>query len=362
MSAPALLTQMSTLLSSRHAASTRSRQPAAVPRSAITTAVARPRSRISRAVSSAPSREVRAETTTSAPPTASSRAMARPIPLEAPVTTAPFPRSSRPSSSRPPAAFRRTLELAPGRVRSERARGLVDGRLAERLLDIDPHALRRRKPGPLHLLIQAAGDPVREPLRRGVLDRKEDTVFPRKHPLLLAGNDPDARSAFLHLQVRARTGDQHVMVELIDQPAQDSLQGNEVVDQVTGPQRPPQLRGDAVVVAVKALAFVVVELDEMGGAENQVILGYPHPVLFHGWTLLMGRGIIPLRMARNKEAPARSALVPGLRRWPSARSQRSSWARARPARGLGQPSARTARARAAASRAAALPHLRAMRE
>src|SRR5439155_10743119 len=100
-------------------------------------------------------------------------------------------------------------------------------------------------------------------------------------------------------------------------------------------QRPLDLDGGAVVVAVEAFALVAFVADEVPGAEDQVVLGdadveaFGHGLLGeirqrgadHG--TCGGKVMIPSRSATNKQAATRSAVVPGLRRWPSARSQAS---------------------------------------
>src|SRR5262249_54255760 len=69
--------------------------------------------------------------------------------------------------------------------------------------------------------------------------------------------------------------------------------------------------------------------DEVAGAEDQVVLGDPdfvalaHDGNSRGQGYWGGRLILPSRRATNKHAVTRSAVEPGLRLWPSARSQAS---------------------------------------
>ena len=150
------------------------------------------------------------------------------------------------------------------------------------------------------------------------------------------------------------------MVELVGDGAGEVPQGDEVEDVMVLVQVVLDLDGRPVVVAVDPLALVAREGDEVARAEDEVVLVDADLVALggHGGSSSaatrhrarpmrrgpdqpegpagIGRGIVPSRRAANKAAVTRSAVAPGLREWPSARSQRSKSSRSGdPRRGVG---------------------------
>src|SRR5262245_10636801 len=83
----------------------------------------------------------------------------------------------------------------------------------------------------------------------------------------------------------------------------------------------------------------------------------------HDWDVTaVLASIVPSRRSTNNEAVTRSALVPGFRLLPSDRNQSSKQGNSSSRQPVkGQPSSKILRARACASSATAIPHLRAMR-
>src|SRR5262249_17912182 len=158
---------------------------------------------------------------------------------------------------------------------------------------------------------------------------------------------------------------EHAMVEFIDDRLGAVLQSNEVKDVVVLVQVAFDFDGGPVIVAVEPLALVAFVADKVPGTEDEMVLGNTDlESLGHGQKSLVqryfsGTSMISSRRATNKQAAVRSAVAPGLRRWPSARNHPSnSQNRAQPDADFGNPSSRTAWARSPASSESAHPHLR----
>src|SRR5262245_47332647 len=230
------------------------------------------------------------------------------------------------------------------------------------------------------LLTQRRHEPLRDvagnQLRGRVFDRQQHAVVARKGPFPIAIAHAHAGPLLFDVDKRIACCQQHVMIEFVCDLLGARLQGDEVEDVEVLVQWSLDLDGGAVVVPVQTLALVPRVRDEMTAAEDEVVLGDAHLVAFgtHGGFRKPGESrseqgngaaafMLPSRSATNKQAVTRSAVVPGLRECPSARSQRSRSANApRQFSEPSPPAATTARARLDASSAAAIPHLRAISE
>src|SRR5262249_691292 len=168
--------------------------------------------------------------------------------------------------------------------------------------------------------------------------------------------------------VRVPRRQHHAMVQFVGDGFGEMLESDEIENVIILIQGPLDLNGGPVVMAMKALTFIAFIADEVARTEDQMVLGdadletlhhIPHA---HDHGNLGGRVIVPRRKATYKQAATRSAVVPGLRALPSARSQASSSARARqPARARGQPASSTFRDRLMASSPSAVPRFRTIR-
>src|SRR5262249_40922279 len=161
---------------------------------------------------------------------------------------------------------------------------------------------------------------------------------------------------------------QHAVVEFISDGFGPEFKRDEVEHVLVGIEVAFDFDGGAIIMAMQSFTLVTFVADEMPGAENQVVFGDTNfVVLGHDrksagqWNGVSG-SILPSRNKMNKEAVTRSAVMPGLRLFPRARSQESNFLNAvQPAFSLGQPSSRIRWAERVAFSASANPLFRAMR-
>ena len=205
-----------------------------------------------------------------------------------------------------------------------------DGDLAVALVDFDPQACRvcrrcaqRRQ--------QLPADVGRQQLGRRVGDRQQPAVAAGKHPAAVGERGRHFAAVVLDANLRMLGRQQHVVIELGGDLAELRADQQKIDDELILVERPVDFGRHVIVVAVQPLARAA-ERDEMGRAEDVLGLGDANVIgLSHygpRFLTITAQSNRPSRSSTNSPAAMRSAVVPGLRRWPSARSQTSNSASA----------------------------------
>ena len=134
-------------------------------------------------------------------------------------------------------------------------------------------------------LAKAAGDVVGKEFGGRVGDRQQGTFVAGEAPGAVAVADPPVRSLLGELDQGALGGQEHPVVELVDDPAGQVLERDEVEDVMVLVELVFHLDGRPIVMAVDSLALAAGVGDEVARAEDQVILGDTDLVTRtgHGW-------------------------------------------------------------------------------
>src|SRR5438270_12528007 len=90
---------------------------------------------------------------------------------------------------------------------------------------------------------QAFRDIAGQKLGGGVLDGEQHTVFPREEPFALAVANAHAPLACLYRNQLAPSGQQHAVIELVDDRLGSILEGDEIEDVEIAVERPLDLDG-----------------------------------------------------------------------------------------------------------------------
>src|SRR5262245_3851372 len=120
---------------------------------------------------------------------------------------------------------------------------------------------------------------------------------------------------------------QHVMIQLVGNRLELIAERDEVDYILVFVQRPFHLDRDAVIVPMQPLAHFAVKGNEVCGAED-VLLFFQTNAVRHRLYHRHGGVSSPSRRPAKSAAATKSAVVPGLRRLPSLRSQKSKSASA----------------------------------
>src|SRR5262245_829438 len=168
----------------------------------------------------------------------------------------------------------------------------------------------------------------------GVGNGQEGAVAAGKDPAAAVGRKDrlDFAAVIGHPDQRVACRQEHAVIEVVEDRLELVAEGDEADNVLVLVERPFHFYSHAVVMPVQPLADVAGERDEMRGTED-VVLFFEADAVGHGskfkvQSQFQGGGSRPSRSPANKTAAIRSAVAPGLRRLPSARSQKSKSVRA----------------------------------
>ena len=148
-----------------------------------------------------------------------------------------------------------------------------DGPLAEVFLDLDLQAGQLVRGLIEDCDFEFAGDPGSEFLGGCVPDREYEAVFGREDPATVPETGLDFSRIGCHCDGGVVEGEEHAVIESVDDFLQAITEGDEVEDIPVFVERALDFGCHAPVVPMKSFANVSVVGDEVCGAEDEVVFG-----------------------------------------------------------------------------------------
>ncbi len=126
------------------------------------------------------------------------------------------------------------------------------------------------------LIPELAADPKSDQLGGRVLDRQQNAVFPRENPPPVFKSGHHFGRMLLDANLWMTSREQHPVIETVDDFLQSVAQRDEVEHVLILVERPRQFDGRPPIVTVQSFAHSAGKRNEMGRAEDQMVLGDPH--------------------------------------------------------------------------------------
>src|SRR5688572_11007990 len=243
----------------------------------------------------------------------------------------------------------------------------IHSRLTEVLFDL--HLDRGERLGRVRTngLLEACRQQLRQHLDGGIRNRQQSAIAARERVARLAVDaDANDLAILVDLDAIALEREQHQMVDFVAEPFHDPLQLDEIEHEPRFfVERALDRDPHAVVMTVQTLAPMARERDEVGGREDEIVLGDRNAVIAprrHDASQSIGPMDQPPTMSAAKIAAAvRSAAVPGFARLRRSRSDSSIAAiRSRPSSDRTPPAASASAASCETRRASVSPPRRTM--